>query len=184
MPTYDLFGNPVFSKEEKESEKKKTEEEAKKKKAEADKIAKAQKAFEDFKESESNSLKSVIKHIKEVDVNAVKTDIELIKHAATQEEVNIIKKKYLKQIVEADKIAKAEEEAKKNPKYIYPFILHYAGNNIDTSMMFENGKEYTTEEIRTKMLQNQYYEFSGKVTFEYLKSDNVLLPIFEQHKKG
>jgi hypothetical protein len=34
------------------------------------------------------------------------------------------------------------------------------------------------------MLEHQYYDFAGTVTFEFLEKENVLLPIFQQHKKG
>lgn len=189
MPLENLFGEEILSKEELEEQKKQQEAAAKKAKSEAEKIAKEKKRFEGFRESEANLLEDIIKYIEDVDKDAIKADITLIKQATTNEAINAIRSKYTDQIVIAGKkkteAKKAEEEeAKKNPKYKYPFVLHYAGKNIDTDLMFENGQEYTAEEIRTKMLQHQYYEFSGKVSFEHLKDDNVLLPIFEQHKKG
>lgn len=92
-------------------------------------------------------------------------------------------------VVQKEKREKAIQETKKNAeqkiaKYKYPFILHFAGHNIETDHIFENEKAYTSEEIRTKMLEHQYYEFSGEVDFKYLTKENVLLPIFQQHKKG
>ncbi len=82
---------------------------------------------------------------------------------------------------------KKKEQIKKEKsikRYQYPFVLHFGGRNIETDHIFENGKSYSEEEIRKKMLEHRYYEFSGTVTFEYIKEDNVLLPIFQQHKKG
>ncbi len=179
MPFENLFGEEILSKEELEKQKKQQEAEAKKAKAEEDRIAKEKKQFEEFRTSEAKLLENVIKYIDDVDENAINTDIALIQQATTNEEINSIRSKYSDLIVaagkkkeEADKAEreskKASEEAKKNPKYMYPFVLHYAGKNIDTDNMFEHGKEYTAEQIRTKMLQHQYYEFSGKVSFEYL----------------
>lgn len=194
MPTYDIFGNPIYSKEElKEIEvKKKAEEKAKaeaeqKKKAEAEQIAK-------YKNECVANLKLIEKSVKNTD--ALREDVLKITTSTTsKEEVEKIYSKYKDQVetakkekLEEEKKAKAaKEKAAKdaaNPKYKYPFIIHYAGRNIDTDHMFEHGQEYTADQIRTRMLENQYYEFSGKVTFDYLEKDNVLLPIFAQHKKG
>lgn len=86
-----------------------------------------------------------------------------------------------------EKMLKEKKEVVKTPKvskYTYPFTLHFAGRNIETDHIFENGIEYSAEVVRTKMLEHQYYEFAGKVDFEFLKDENVLLPIFQQHKKG
>lgn len=78
---------------------------------------------------------------------------------------------------------KPKEKAK--PKtYKYPFILHFAGQNIETDHIFENGKEYEESEITKKMLEHQYYEFAGSVSYTFMKKENVLLPIFQQFKKG
>ena len=193
MPTYDIFGNPIYSKEElKEIEsKKKAEEKAKaeaekKKKEEADKLAK-------YKIECTANLELITKKVKDRD--AFNSDLVSLQSATSKEEVEKIYSKYKDQVetakkekLEEEKKAKAaKEKAAKdaaNPKYKYPFIIHYAGRNIDTDHMFEHGQEYTADQIRTRMLENQYYEFSGKVTFDYLEKDNVLLPIFAQHKKG
>ena len=69
-------------------------------------------------------------------------------------------------------------------KFTYPFTLHYAGRNIDVDHIFEQGNEYTSEEITQAMLHHQFYEFSGSVTYDYIQEDNVVVPIFQQHKKG
>lgn len=82
---------------------------------------------------------------------------------------------------------KKQEKIKKDKsisKYKYPFIVHFGGRNIETDHIFAEGQSYTEEQIRKKMLEHRYYEFSGTVKFEYIKKENVLLPIFQQHKKG
>ena len=84
-------------------------------------------------------------------------------------------------------LIKKQEKAKKEKavvKYKYPFVIHFGGRNIEADHIFENEKDYTEEQIRKKMLEHRYYEFSGTVKFEYIKDENVLLPIFQQHKKG
>ncbi len=78
---------------------------------------------------------------------------------------------------------KAEQE-KKVPKYKYPFTIHLAGKNLETDHIFNADKEYKEDEIKTKMLEHQYYDFAGSVSFTYIEKENVLLPVFQQHKKG
>ena len=88
------------------------------------------------------------------------------------------------------KEASKKPEAKKEPqpvevkKYKYPFTLYYAAQNIDVSHIFEEDKEYTADEITSAMLNHQFYEFSGNVTYDLIEADNVLVPTFQQHKKG
>lgn len=76
------------------------------------------------------------------------------------------------------------KEKQESVKYRYPFILHYAAHNLDVSNIFEDGHEYTADEITKKMLEHQFYEFSGKVCYDFRAEDNVLIPIFQQPKKG
>lgn len=95
-------------------------------------------------------------------------------------------KEKVKSKVKEPKKEKKKEGAKKSTssKYKYPFIMHIAARNIDVSHIFEEGKEYTAQEITKAMLEHQFYDFAGEVTYEFMESDNVLLPIFRQHKKG
>ena len=80
---------------------------------------------------------------------------------------------------------KPKEAPKPKPtKYKYPFKLHFAGHDVETDHIFENEKEYTPEEITKKMLEHQFYEFAGSVNYTYLEKENVLIPIFQQYKKG
>jgi len=78
----------------------------------------------------------------------------------------------------------SEKKTETGKKYTYPFVFHYAGRNLDVSHIFEEGKQYSSSEITKAMLQHQFYEFSGNVTYDFIESDNVLVPIFQQHRKG
>lgn len=95
-----------------------------------------------------------------------------------------------KKVTDFEKKEEAKKRKEKKPvpveekKHKYPFVLHIAGRNIETDHIFENGTEYKESEITTKMLEHQYYDFGGTVDYDYLEKDNVLLPIFKQHKKG
>lgn len=95
-------------------------------------------------------------------------------------------KKPIKKEVKKEKtvITESEKSSDVKEKYKYPFIMHYAGQNIDISHIFEHGHEYTSDEITKAMLNHQYYQFSAKVTYDYIAADNVLVPIFQYHKKG
>lgn len=86
-----------------------------------------------------------------------------------------------------EKPKKAEPKpktGKTDKKYKYPFIMHIAARNVDVSHVFNEGQEYTADEITKAMLEHQFYDFAGEVTYDYIEEDNVLLPIFRQHKKG
>ena len=76
-------------------------------------------------------------------------------------------------------------EFKANEKsFKAPFRIYLAAEKRDVTHIFEDGKEYTPEEITKAMLQHGYYEFSGSVKYDYVLSENVLVPIFQQPKKG
>lgn len=93
-------------------------------------------------------------------------------------------KKEQKKANEPKREPKKAEEKQEAAKYRYPFILHYAAQNLNVSNIFEDGHEYTADEITKKMLEHQFYEFAGKVSYDYRADDNVLIPIFQQPKKG
>ena len=93
-------------------------------------------------------------------------------------------KKEQKKTNEPKKEPKKEEKTQEAAKYRYPFILHYAAQNLTVSNIFEDGPEYTADEITKKMLEHQFYDFSGKVSYDFRADDNVLIPIFQQPKKG
>lgn len=78
----------------------------------------------------------------------------------------------------------SKKETKGEKKYKYPFEIYLAAEKRDVSYIFENDKEYTDTEITKKMLEHGFYEFAGSVTYDFMEKDNVLVPIFQQHKKG
>lgn len=69
-------------------------------------------------------------------------------------------------------------------KYKYPFEIYLAAEKRDVSHIFDDDTEYSADEITKAMLQHGFYEFSGNVTYDYMEKDNVLVPVFQQHKKG
>ena len=86
-------------------------------------------------------------------------------------------KKYLEKIKE-NKIEKV--------KYTFPFGIYSRGGLVDiTEYGFENGKEYTEEEICNIMLEHKHYEFSAdNKSFKYFENDNVLAFTGADFKKG
>lgn len=194
MPNYDLFGNPIYSKEELQAKakeeaetKKKQLEEAKKKQAKEQKAKEEATKLTKKREELKTQLQSLIEssnseseeETDDLEANdELQADIDSI-DSLEMKGLNELEKKYSKQLKKASKPKKEEVI-----KYKYPFILHLAGRNIETDHIFEEGKEYTEAEITTKMREHQYYDFAGSVKFEYIKEENVLLPIFQQHKKG
>ena len=77
------------------------------------------------------------------------------------------------------------EERKKDAKsFTAPFRIYLAAQKMDVSHIFEDGQSYTESEITKAMLQHGYYEFSGSVKYDFKESENILVPIFQQPKKG
>lgn len=115
------------------------------------------------------------------DIEFLEEDIEPVKKQAKQPKSKTKKEGNNDESNETE-INKEEKNVK--TKHTYPFIIHYAAQNINTDHIFENGKEYTEDEITKAMFNHQFYEFSGSVKYDYRKEENVLVPIFQQHKKG
>ncbi len=113
----------------------------------------------------------------EVDIPTV---AELIEVKDYEKKLEAIKKANMPKPTNSSAVDSADD----NTLYKYPFTLHFAGKNIEIDHIFHIDKEYKAEEIRAKMLDHQYYEFAGKVKFDYIQKENVLIPIFQQHKKG
>lgn len=82
------------------------------------------------------------------------------------------------------KSKKSSEEKSKIKKYTYPFKIHFGGETRNVDHIFNEGSDYSEVEIKEAMLNHQFYEFSGEVSFDYRDKDNVLIPIFKHHKKG
>lgn len=70
-------------------------------------------------------------------------------------------------------------------KHKYPFGVYSEGRLIDVSSYgFVDAQEYTEDEITKIMLQHRHYEFSGKMEYNLIKDDNVLVANAAQHRKG
>ena len=82
------------------------------------------------------------------------------------------------------KTEKVKTAEKTGNKYKYPFKVYLAGRFLDIDHIFEENQEYAESEISAALLEHQYYEFAGKVTYDYREQENVLIPTFQQHKKG
>ena len=74
----------------------------------------------------------------------------------------------------------------KEEKFKYPFALYTNGGCVDIREFgFEDGKEYTGNEIAKIMLQHKFYEFSAeRKSFKYFKVDNVIYYSGADFKKG
>lgn len=74
----------------------------------------------------------------------------------------------------------------KEEKFKYPFALYTNGGCVDIREFgFEDGKEYTGNEIAKIMLQHKFYEFSAeRKNFKYFKEDNVIYYSGADFKKG
>lgn len=156
------------------------EQEAKKKAEES--------AKEDVKDTVVKEVEKVEEAPKEADqqpapvVEAEKQATEEVKQAAEQPT----------EVVEEPK--KEEKPAgKKTPKkkastektYKYPFGVYSEGRLIDVSSYgFVEDQDYTEKEITDIMLKHRHYEFSGKMEYNFIKDDNVLVANAAQHRKG
>lgn len=100
-----------------------------------------------------------------------------------------------KQATEIAEESKKEEKpaGKKTPKkkastektYKYPFGVYSEGRLIDVSSYgFVEDQDYTEKEITDIMLKHRHYEFSGKMEYNFIKDDNVLVANAAQHRKG
>ena len=78
-----------------------------------------------------------------------------------------------------------KKKASTEKTYKYPFGVYSEGRLIDVSSYgFVEDREYTEDEITKIMLQHRHYEFSGKMEYNLIKDDNVLVANAAQHRKG
>ena len=84
------------------------------------------------------------------------------------------------------KVILYDRETGKEEKFKYPFALYTNGGCVDIREFgFEDGKEYTGNEIAKIMLQHKFYEFSAeRKSFKYFKEDNVIYYSGADFKKG
>lgn len=94
------------------------------------------------------------------------------------------KKKPAKQGSKDNAVKKEVKKTSDEEGYKFPFVIYLAAEKKDVSHIFEEGEIYSGEEITKAMLEHGYYEFAGQVTYDYMEDDNVLVPTFQQHKKG
>ena len=86
-----------------------------------------------------------------------------------------------------EKAKPTKKEAKKDKEstYTYPFSIYSEGRIVDISSYgFIDGKEYKEDEITKIMLEHRHYEFAGKMEYNFIKVDNVLVVNGVQHRKG
>lgn len=136
----------------------------------------------DLVREEQEAKKKAEESAKETVVEVEKQATEEVKQAAEQ----------ATEVVEESK--KEEKPAgKKTPKkkastektYKYPFGVYSEGRLIDVSSYgFVDGQDYTEKEITDIMLKHRHYEFSGKMEYNFIKDDNVLVANAAQHRKG
>lgn len=98
---------------------------------------------------------------------------------ATDEPTKVAKKGEVKK----NSVDTSSKETKVT-SYNFPFQIHFGGEMHDVSHIFTEGKSYSEKEITDTMLAHQFYEFSGSTSYKYIEADNVLVPMFVQHKKG
>lgn len=84
------------------------------------------------------------------------------------------------------KAAKTDKkEAKvKEKKYKFPFGMFFNHSEQDVTHVFQDEKEYSTDEISKEMLRHGFYDFSGSVSYDYIQDDNMLVVSFQKHAKG
>ena len=85
---------------------------------------------------------------------------------------------------ETEPKTETEPKVKGGKSFTAPFRIYLAAQKMDVSHVFEDGQTYTDTEITKAMLQHGYYEFSGSVKYDFIESENILVPIFQQPKKG
>ena len=86
---------------------------------------------------------------------------------------------------EVEKQEKPKKEAKvKENKYKFPFGLFFNHSEQDVTHVFQDEKEYSTDEISKEMLRHGFYDFSGSVSYDYIQDDNMLVVSFQKHAKG
>ena len=86
---------------------------------------------------------------------------------------------------EVEKQEKPKKEAKvKENKYKFPFGMFFNHSEQDVTHVFQDEKEYSTDEISKEMLRHGFYDFSGSVSYDYIQDDNMLVVSFQKHAKG
>lgn len=150
----------------------------------------------DLVREEQEAKKKAEESAKKDTKDAVVKEVEKVEEApkeADQQPAPVAKAE--KQATEIAEESKKEEKpaGKKTPKkkastektYKYPFGVYSEGRLIDVSSYgFVEDQDYTEKEITDIMLKHRHYEFSGKMEYNFIKDDNVLVANAAQHRKG
>lgn len=147
------------------------------------------------KAEESAKKDAVVKEVEKVEEAPKEADQQPAPVESAEKQATEEVKQAVEQATEiAEKPKKEEKPAgKKTPKkkastektYKYPFGVYSEGRLIDVSSYgFVEDQDYTEKEITDIMLKHRHYEFSGKMEYNFIKDDNVLVANAAQHRKG
>lgn len=147
------------------------------------------------KAEESAKEDAVVEEVEKVEEAPKEADQQPAPVAKAEKQATEEVKQAPKQATEIAEESKKEEKpaGKKTPKkkastektYKYPFGVYSEGRLIDVSSYgFVDGQDYTEKEITDIMLKHRHYEFSGKMEYNFIKDDNVLVANAAQHRKG
>lgn len=94
-------------------------------------------------------------------------------------------KKEVKKETKKEVKAKASK-ASKDVKYKYPFQMYFGHEYRDMTHIFEEGKEYTTDEITKALVEHDYKEFrfANEIEWEYFEDENCLYPKLKVGNRG
>ena len=136
----------------------------------------------DEEKKEPEKVKKVKKEVEQVADQQPAPVVEAKKQATEEQKQATV------QATETEKPAGKKTTKKKastEKTYKYPFGVYSEGRLIDVSSYgFVEDREYTEDEITKIMLQHRHYEFSGKMEYNLIKDDNVLVANAAQHRKG
>lgn len=177
MAEFDLFGEKVLTKEELKAQK---EEE---KKAKEQEVLKAKKEAEEARNLESlrEKVKDTLTELDEKTYPDLMNDIDSIDEAS-KADLTALKTKYK----DAFGSEKKESSNASGKKYKFPFLMYFGHEYRDVSHMFEDGKEYYTDEITKILAEHGYKEFkvAPTVEYEYFEDENCLFPKFKVGNRG
>lgn len=161
-----------------------------------DLVREEQEAKKKAEESAKEDVKdTVVKEVEKVEEAPKEADQQPAPVAKAEKQATEEVKQAAEQPTEVVEEPKKEEKpaGKKTPKkkastektYKYPFGVYSEGRLIDVSSYgFVEDQDYTEKEITDIMLKHRHYEFSGKMEYNFIKDDNVLVANAAQHRKG
>ncbi len=122
-------------------------------------------------------------------IEALKADIASI-DTLSIEECKTLREKYQDVIADAkkakEKASKSKSSKEKQKTYKYPFVMYFGHQYRDVTSLFEEGKEYTEEEISKILTKAGYKEFryANEVKYEYFANENCLYPKLKVGNRG